>query len=572
MNYLRKYISQYAGLFCCAIFFLSLEAVCDLMQPTLMSKIVDVGIRNQNLRYVLTTGGIMLLVTAFGAFNAVMRNNISSRVSQRFGTGLRFDLFSRIQSLSFENIGHFETASLVTRLTNDVTQMQNFVNGMMRIFVKAPLLCVGSIVMAFLLDPHDSVILAVVVPLIALIILLNTRVGYPVFRRVQRAIDRVNGVMREYLSGVRVVKAFNRSDFEESRFSGANESLAGIQTSAMKVMAVFSPATTLIVDLGIVVVLWMGGVSVDQGSVQVGKIIALINYMAQISTSLMTISMVFTMFVRARASAERIGEVMDERPAVSSPVKPAAMGEKTEVEFADVGFSYGGAAEEVLRHVSFSCRAGETFGIIGTTGSGKTSLVNLIPRFYDATSGCVRVGGEDVRRLDLHALREIIAVVPQKTTLFTGTIRDNIRWGRGEASIGEIVEAARIAQADDFITGLPEGYDTVLGQGGVNLSGGQKQRIAIARALIRRPRILILDDCVSAVDVLTESKIRSGLRTYSEDLCCILIAQRISSVRAADRILVLDNGEIVGDGTHAQLLQSCAVYRDIYRSQFGEAV
>ena len=572
MGYLRKYISQYAGLFFCAIFFLSLEAVCDLMQPTLMAKIVDVGIRNQNLRYVLATGGIMLLVTAFGAFNAVMRNNISSRVSQRFGTSLRFDLFARIQSLSFENIGHFETASLVTRLTNDVTQMQNFVNGMMRIFVKAPLLCVGSIIMAFLLDPHDSAILAIIVPLIALIILLNTRVGYPIFRRVQRAIDRVNGVMREYLSGVRVVKAFNRSDFEEERFSGANDSLAGIQTSAMKVMAVFSPATTLIIDLGIVVVLWMGGVSVDTGSEQVGKIIALINYMTQISTSLMTISMVFTMFVRARASAERIGEVMAEHPAVSSPAEPAVMGEKTEVTFADVGFSYADAAEEVLRHISFSCRAGETLGIIGTTGSGKSTLVNLIPRFYDACAGCVRVGGADVRRIDLHALRKAIAVVPQKTTLFTGTIRDNIRWGRSGASDGEVAQAARIAQADDFIHALPEGYDTVLGQGGVNLSGGQKQRIAIARALIRKPRILILDDCVSAVDVVTESKIRSGLRAYASGLCCILIAQRISSVMAADRILVLDNGEIVGDGTHAHLLQSCAVYRDIYRSQFGEAV
>jgi ATP-binding cassette subfamily B multidrug efflux pump len=441
----------------------------------------------------------------------------------------------------------------------------------MRIFVKAPLMCIGSIIMATILDPSLSLIMVAIVPLVIVIIYLNTRIGYPFFRKVQRAIDKVNGVMREYLSGARVVKAFNRSDFEEDRFSTSNENLAYVQTSAMKVMAVFSPATMIVINLGIIAVLWFGGVGIDKGSLQVGKIIAFINYMTQMSSSLMMISSVFTMFVRARASAERIGEVMNVPETIKKAEAPVDSGRAADIRFDNVSFSYSGNLDEpVLKNISFECSPGETIGIIGTTGSGKTTVVSLIPRFYEATSGSILVGGVDVRQVDEHALRDKIAIVPQKNTLFTGTILENIRWGNASASPEEAAKAAETAQAHEFIMATPEGYDTMLGQGGVNLSGGQKQRLSIARALVKNPAILILDDCTSAVDVITEARIRKGLKSYSEELICLIIAQRISSVMAVDKILVLDNGCLVGSGSHGELLVSCGVYREIYESQFGK--
>ena len=523
------------------------------------------------MHYVLEAGGIMFLITGIGAIAAVVRNNVSCRVSQRYGAEMRGDLFHKIQSLSYESAGKFETSSLVTRLTNDVTQTQNFLQGMMRIFVKAPLTCIGSIIMATILDPKLSIIIAVIVPVIVLIIYINIRIGFPLFRRVQRTIDKLNGVMREYLSGVRVVKAFNRFDYEDDRFSKASGDLAATQTASMKVMAIFSPATMIVINLGIIAVIWLGGISVDNGSVQVGKVIAFINYMTQMSGSLMMISTVFTMFVRARASSERIGEVMNTSDTIAKAEKPADLSGAGSVELQNVSFSYSGNLNEpVLSDISFTCRAGETLGIIGTTGSGKTSIVSLIPRFYDVTQGNVLVGGVDVRQVDEHALRDRIAIVTQKNTLFTGTILDNIRWGDANATLEQVEQASRIAQAHDFISSLPDGYNTVLGQGGVNLSGGQKQRIAIARALIKKPDILILDDCTSAVDVITEAKIRNGLKEYSKQMICIIIAQRISSVLTADNILVLDNGRIAGSGGNDELLRDCGVYREIYESQFGK--
>jgi ATP-binding cassette, subfamily B, multidrug efflux pump len=547
-------------MFLLAIFFLSIEALCDLLQPTIMSKIVDIGIKNHDLHFVLQTGGLMLLITAVGATGAVIRNNISSRVSQRFGTELRYDLFSKIQNLSYENAGRFETASLVTNLTNDVTQVQNFVNGMMRFFVKAPLLGIGSIIMSIILDPKLSLIIAVIIPIVIFIIYLNNKIGYPFFRKVQSAIDNLNGVMREYLSGIRVIKAFNRFDYER---------LTNAQISSMRVTSLFSPLTMMTINFGVVGVLWFGGFSVNNGDIEVGKIIALTNYMAQMSSSLMMISTVFTMFVRARASGERIGGVMNTNDRIQKRVKPVKTSSQTGIEFNDVSFSYPGNPNEfVLKHINFLCKAGTTLGIIGTTGSGKTSIINLIPRFYDAAKGSVIVNGNDVQDMDEHDLRDEIAVVPQKNMLFTGSILDNIRWGNEKASIEEVVYAAKIAEVHEFIQFLPEGYNTILGQGGVNLSGGQKQRIAIARALLKNPKILILDDCTSAVDLITESNIQKGLRKYSSDMICIIIAQRISSVIGADSILVIDNGEIAGNGNHLELMENCPIYQEIYDSQF----
>ncbi|HZW82270.1 MAG TPA: ABC transporter ATP-binding protein [Candidatus Deferrimicrobium sp.] len=571
MSFLQKYIRKYTKPFSIGVFFLTLESFCDLMQPTVMSKIIDTGVANRNMDYVFKLGGVMLLITALGAVAATVRNILASRVSQNFGAELRQDLFTKIQFLSFENIDNFDRASLVTRLTNDVTQVQVFVNGLMRIFVKAPLLCIGGLIMATRLNPHLAVVLAVVVPVVGIIIIINMSIGFPLFTKVQGALDKVNSYMREYLSGVRVVKAFNRFDYEVAKFNHANQGLRDVSTQANRVLVVFSPFIMLTLNVGIVCVLWIGGNGVKSGRMQVGHIIAFTNYMSQILFALMLISMVFNMFVRARASAGRIGEVF----AVENNIKwGESLGSdfksKGKIDFEDVSFSFEGTAgEPVLKNITLTCMPGETVGIIGPTGSGKSSLVGLIPRFYDVSSGCIKVDGNDIRNVAPNILREKISVVSQKAILFTGTVMDNIRWGKEDATLEEIQQAAIIANAHEFISASPEGYLTKLGQGGVNFSGGQKQRISIARALVRKPEVLILDDSTSAVDVTTEKKIKEGLRKYADGLTCILIAQRITSVIDLDKIVVLDHGKIVGMGRHEELIEKCKVYQEIYQSQVG---
>lgn len=573
LSFLKKYVRKYGGMFCVAVLFLTFEALCDLLQPTIMARIVDEGVAIKDIGVVLRLGGLMLLITAFGAVSASVRNIVSSRVSGRFGADLRSDLFKSIQRLSFEHIDKFERASLVTRLTNDVTQVQNFTNGLMRIFVKAPLLCIGSLIMAARLNPRLAVVLAVVVPIVGVLIALNMKVGFPLFLKVQRALDRLNSVMREYLSGVRVVKAFNRFDYETAKFERTNEEYRTRAVTAMRAMSIFNPGIMLTVNAGIIAVIWFGSLRVQAGQMQVGHIIAFINYMTQILFSLMLISMVFNMFVRARASAGRIGEVFAQRNAMTwkegaAPADPLSHGR---IDFEGVSFTYEGASgEPALRNVTFTCLPGQTVGIIGSTGSGKSTLVSLIPRFYDASEGSIRVGGKDVRDIDPKLLRETIALVPQKTVLFSGTIAENLRWGKEDAGPEELEWALRMSEAYEFVAALPEGMETKLGQKGVNLSGGQKQRLSIARALVRKPDILILDDSTSAVDAATEARIKESLKSYARNLTCLIIAQRITSVMDADRIIVMDNGEIVGDGLHDELMKNCRVYREIYLSQVGK--
>lgn len=573
MRFLNRYRNKYGKYFWIAVFFVTLEAICDLLQPTLMAKIIDVGIAAKQMNVILQMGGIMLGITAVGALAATVRNVVSSRVSQQLGADLRADLYEKIQTLSFASIDKLDRASLVTRLTNDVTQVQAFVNGMMRISLKAPLLCIGGLVMAISLNTKLAVALAVVVPVVVVLILINMKVGFPLFIKVQTALDQVNSVIREYLAGVRVVKAFNRFDYEVKKFAVVNNELEAKSVSAIQMMAAFGPGISLTLNLGIVLVLWLGGLGVSRGEIQVGHIIAFINYMMQILFSLMIISMVFNMFVRAHASAGRIEEVflqkndMEWNP-VGQDISPRS--DYGKVEFEQVYFAYEpNAGEPVLKAIDLTCMPGKTVGIIGSTGSGKTSLVHLIPRFYDVLSGTVRVNGQDVREIDPQTLREMIAIVPQKTVLFSGTIMGNLRWGKKDATIEELEAAAQLAEAHEFILSFPEGYQTRLGQGGVNLSGGQKQRLAIARALLRKPAILILDDCTSALDTATESKIKNAIRHYAENLTCLMIAQRITSVMDADTIVVLDYGHLVGIGRHQELMQSCSVYQEIYQSQLG---
>lgn len=573
MKFLNKYIKKYWKPFLLAVAFLTFETTCDLMQPTIMSKIVDVGVAKKDLNYVLKLGGLMLLVTLFGALSATSRNIISSRVSQKFGAELRLDLFKKIQSLSFDNLDNFERASLITRLTNDVNQVQIFVNGLMRIFVKAPLIFIGSIIMALRLNFRLAWIILIIVPLVSLIIFFNMKISYPFFIKVQKALDKVNSVIREYLSGVRVVKAFNNFNYEMKKFNKANEALSKESITAMRVTSIFSPAITLTVNLGTACLIWLGGINVNSGNAQIGQIMAFINYMTQILFSLMMISFVLTMFIKAKASAKRIEEVFEEVNTMKTKETSVKVSSPGSISFEKVCFSYTGAkGDPVLKDISFNSMPGETIGIIGSTGSGKTSLINLIPRFYDATLGSVKLGGIDVKEISLEKLREGIALVPQKSVLFTGTVLDNIRWGKEDASLEEVIKAAKIAQAQDFISTMPEGYNTMVGQGGVNFSGGQKQRLCIARALIKNPDILILDDSTSALDATTESKIRRALKEYSKKLTTIIISQKITSVMEADKIIVLDNGNLVGIGTHEVLMNSCSIYQEIFYSQLGKEV
>ncbi|TDK63892.1 ABC transporter ATP-binding protein [Bacillus salipaludis] len=573
MKFLGKYIRKYWKFFLTAVLFLTFEAICDLLQPTIMSKIIDVGVAKRDIHYVLKMGGIMLLVTAIGAVSASTRSIVASTVSQNFGAELRSDLFKKIQSLSFKNIDRFDRASLITRLTNDVNQVQIFVNGLMRMFVKAPLLAFGGLIMASRLNLRLTVVLAVVVPIVGVLIMMNMRLGFPLFTKVQKALDRVNSVMREYLSGVRVVKAFNRMDVEIAKFTKANHHFQHQSISATRLMSIFGPSIMLTVNLGIVAVLWLGGLGVESGQIQVGHIIAFTNYMTQILFSLMMISMVFNMFVRAKASAGRIGEVFQQEDFQTwkDEVNENST-EKGRIDFENVSFSYEGTNEPVLKDINLTFLPGETVGIIGSTGSGKSTLVGLIPRFYDVSSGTIKVDGENVNEVDPKRLREKIAIVPQKTILFTGSVAENIKWGKEDASDEEIEAAAVIAGSQDFISASPEGYQTIIGQGGVNFSGGQKQRISIARALIKKPEILILDDSTSAVDVATEAKIKESLKKYAKGLTCLLIAQRITSIIDADKIVVMEQGKVVGIGTHEELIHECKVYQEIFQSQIGKEV
>jgi len=579
--YFRKYLWPFLAALAC----LSVESVCDLLQPTIMSRIVDNGVAAHDMGIVLHFGLQMLAVAGIGALGAAGRNIIASMVSYRFGAQLRADLFQRVTSYSFQELDTFDTASLITRQTNDVTQVQTFVNGVMRFFAKAPILALGGLAMAIILEPSLSIVLVIAVPLAAALIIINLATGFPRFRRVQEGLDGVNSVTREYLGGIRVVKAFGQEKREVKRFAGANAELTGASTNALRAMALFGPAITLTINLGIVAVLWIGGIRVAASNLQVGKIIAFINYMTQILFSLNMISMIFTSFVRARASWERVGAVL-RKPGSESvpasvavaphavsvpPVKSATETAGTSVIFKDVSFAYPGARGRlVLEDVTLTCEPRRITAIIGSTGSGKSTLASLVPRFYDPVRGTITVAGVNVRDIGLGELRQRIALVPQKTVLFTGTIAENLRWGREDATDADLREACRRAQAHSFVERFPEGYGTLLGQGGLSLSGGQKQRLAIARALVRQPEVLILDDCTSSVDSITEAEILKEIRDTKSGYTCMLITQRISAAAAADWVLVLDDGKAVGSGRHQTLLRECEVYRDICIAQLGK--
>jgi len=574
MTKLLSYLKPYWRVVLLAPLLMIIEVICDLSQPNLLAKIVDDGIMKGNIQFILRTGLLMIGIAAIGMIGGIGCTIASSIASQNFGSDLRSDVFKKVQSFSFSNLDKFKTSSLITRLTNDIMQIQMLVLMSLRIVVRAPLLCIGGIIMTILINARLAMILLVSIPLLAIALSYVIKKSFPLFSIVQKKIDRVNAVIRENLSGVRVVKAFVRSDLEKSRFASTNEELMNTTFSAFTLVISVMPILMLVMNLSVVAVLWFGGLQVHTGGMQVGEIMAFINYMTQILFSLMMIGNILIFITRANASANRINEVLetevDIKNANDADTTPINAGE---VIFENVSFSYEGQdGESVLENISFTAYPGETVAILGATGSGKSTLVSLIPRLYDATEGRVLIDGRDVRNIDLKTLRSAIGVVLQESVLFSGTIRDNICWGNEDATEEEIIEAAKIAQADDFIMSFPDGYDTQLGQRGVNLSGGQKQRLAIARAIIKNPAVLILDDSTSAVDLATEQRILKGLKQMIKQCTTFIIAQRISTVMNADKILVLDDGRIIAQGTHLELLESSPVYQDIYRSQLGEEV
>ncbi|MCL2572103.1 MAG: ABC transporter ATP-binding protein/permease [Defluviitaleaceae bacterium] len=565
MRHIIPYWQRYQRLIATAFIFLFIESFGDLLQPMIVSRIIDQGVMEGALPIVLRIGGLMLLVTVLGAGCAVTRCVISSRVSQQFGADLRLDLFAKINNFSFAALGRRNTASLITRMTNDTSQLVSFTHSMMRVFVRSPILLFGAIGMTFILNPRLGLILLVVVPLIALLMYISMKVGFPLFSKMQEALDRNNAVLREYLSGVRVVKAYNTFDHEIGRFDVSNTDLANTAIKATRVVGVFFPIISFAVNMALVATLWLARGWIAGGQMQVGQVVAFLNYMMQITMSLRMIFNVYQMFIRAKASANRVSDILTEEDvAEATDSELTCYMEDASIEFDRVSFTYpGGGSEPVLKDISFVLPGGETLGIIGSTGAGKTSLMQLIPAFYAPQIGEIKIGGIPINP----DFRASIAYVAQQNTLFYGTIADNIRMGKLDATQEEIEAAARAAQAHDFITASPEGYETIIGQKGVNLSGGQKQRIGIARALVRKAQILILDDCVSAVDVETEAAIMSAVHSLNPVPTIVMITQRISSVMNLRNILVMDAGRVAGFGNHDFLMETCNVYKEIYHSQ-----
>lgn len=567
MRLIIYYIQKHYIGFFTAILFLSTEAFCDLMQPMMLSKIVDQGIATRDGGLVLSLGVIMLGIALLGAAGAVGRNYFASHISQTIGKEIRLDLYRKVQSFSFENIDRLETASLITRITNDVSQIQNFINGCMRILVKAPITCIGAIGFIIIQTPAQMPVILSVVGVAMLLILANMKLGYPRFRRVQIQLDRLNEVSRSYLNLVRVVKAFGQEEQEKERFGKVADELATANQAAMRVNATFNPLISLVVNLGIITLLWIAGYQGE--NVEIGKLMASVNYMTQVLFALGMVSNILNSMIRANASATRVKEVLEEVPAMIDTLVEKELDLSSGITFENVSFHYPAAEETSLRDISFHIPKGKTCGIIGSTGSGKTTLIQLLLRFYETTEGQIRVGNREIKEIKFKTLRQIMALVSQKPILFSGTIENNLRWGEPNLTEEVLEEALMISQSKTFIEQLKQGMDTILGQGGINLSGGQKQRLSLARALVRKPEILILDDCTSALDATTEAKVLQGISSYAKEMTTFLITQRIATVMKADYILCLENGRLVGKGTHEELMHHCLVYREIYESQIG---
>lgn len=575
MGKLIKYLRNYKKESIIGPLFKLLEACFELIVPLIMANIIDVGIKNRDFPYILQMGSILVAFGVLGLACSLTAQYFAAKAAVGFGTELRHDLFQHIGTLSYAEIDKAGASTLVTRMTSDINQAQSGVNLVLRLFLRSPFIVVGALAMAFTISVKVSMIFVIAVPLLAIVIYGIMMITIPLYRKVQKGLDRVLLTTRENLSGIRVVRAFCTQEREQKEFAEESDALMKIQLLVGKVLALLNPVTYVIVNVAIIFIVWFGGKEVDAGALSQGEVIALINYMSQILLALVALSNLIITFTKALASAGRINEVFALKPSVETKEDGIRTGKEEsgttpKIAFRHVDFMYQGDKSPVLSDLNFEIHGGETIGIIGGTGSGKSTLVNLIPRFYDVTEGQILVDGVDVRDYDMESLRKKFGVVPQKAVLFQGTIRENMRYGKEDATEEEIWQALRISQAEEVVMHKSAGLDEVIREGGKNLSGGQKQRLTIARALVRNPEILILDDSASALDFATDAKLRKALREHTKGMTVLLVSQRAASIMHADRILVLDGGKAVGFGTHEELLRTCSVYREICYSQLSK--
>lgn len=568
---LFRFLKPYVLPIIVVVLLVFLQSMAELYLPNLMSDIVNKGITNNNIDYIVQTGGLMLLVTLGDSVCAILAAFLSSQIAMGFGRILRGELFTHITSFSLHEFDKFGTPSLVTRNTNDITQIQTVMMIMLRMMIMAPITCVGGIVMALSKDKDLAWIIMVVVPILGVSVVVIAQKAFPLFKSIQAKIDRINLVLREELTGIRVIRAFNRGEDEKKRFNEANLDLTETSIRVNRILALLMPGLMLTMNLTTLSVIWFGSVRVDLGTTNVGDMMAFLQYAMQIMFAVVMASMMFIMLPRAQASATRINEVLETVPEIvdAKTVKKPGL-KRGYVEFKNVTFSYHGAEEPAIRDISFAAAPGEVTAIIGSTGSGKSTLIGLIPRFYDVDSGSVEIDGIDVREMSQDTLRAKIGFVPQKAFLFSGTIADNIRYGKEDATDEEVRRAAEIAQATEFIAAMKDGFNSEIAQGGTNISGGQKQRLSIARALVGKPEIYVFDDSFSALDFKTDAKLRAALKKETADATVIIVGQRVATIMDADRIIVLDEGRIAGIGTHKELYKNCAVYREIVHSQLSE--
>ncbi|MHB1407398.1 MAG: ABC transporter ATP-binding protein [Desulfitobacteriaceae bacterium] len=568
---LLRFLKPFSKSVAAVLLLVFIQSLAELYLPTLMADIVDTGIAFDDTPYILRIGALMLLVAGVSAICLILASFLSAKIAAGFGKNVRRKVFSQVESYSLHEFDQIGTASLITRTTNDITQVQQVLIMIMRMMISAPMMAIGGVIMAVSKDATLSLVLVVVIPLLAAAIILIAGKGIPLFRTMQVKLDKLNLLLRENLTGIRVIRAFNRISHEQKRYYDANSDLTGTAIKVNKLMAAMMPIMMLVMNFTTIAIVWFGGIRVDHGDMQVGDMMAFIQYAMQIMFSLIMVSMMFVMIPRAQASAVRINEVLDTVPEIKDPaVAKRADSKRGFVEFKNVTFSYPGAEQSAIRDISFQASPGEITAIIGGTGSGKSTLINLIPRFYDVDSGNILVDGVDVREMSQENLRAKIGFVPQKAVLFHGTIAENIRFGNDGATDEEVKSAADTAQATEFIMGMKDGFQSIIAQNGTNLSGGQKQRLSIARSLVRRPEIYVFDDTFSALDFKTDAKLRTALKKETKDSTVLIVAQRVSTVLDADRIIVMDEGQIAGIGKHKELLKTCEVYREIVSSQLSE--
>ena len=567
---LLPYLKNYKKEVIIGPIFKLLEAIFELMVPLVMAKIIDIGVKNSDYNYVIKAGIALLVLGFLGLFCALVCQYSAAKASQGFGTDLRNDLFSHINSLSHSEIDIIGTSSLITRLTNDVNQLQLAVAMFIRLAFRAPFIIIGSAVMAMTLDLKLSIVFLFAIPLISLTLFWVMSKSIPFYSNIQKKLDKISLITEENLEGARVIRAFSKEENEKKRFIDASDDYTIASINVSKISALLNPLTSIIMNFAIVAILWYGGYRVNIGALTQGQIIAFVNYMTQISLTLVVFANLVVIFTKAFASGERVYEILEINSSITDKnIKISPVSNALKVEFKNVSFSYKGSNKNSLSNANIKVNTGETIGIIGGTGSGKSTLINLIPRFYEATEGEVLIDGVNVKDYNLNSLRDKIGIVPQKAALFSGTLRENMTLGNKNASDEEIKKAFDIAQASEFVSSLSKGLDTVILQGGKNLSGGQKQRLTIARALVKNPEILILDDSASALDFATDAKLRKAIKEETKNMTVFIISQRATSIKNADKIIVLDNGNIVGIGSHSELLKNCTVYKEICLSQLS---